>query len=354
MVLTLCIICLIKIEGRSNYPKGVYLKPDTTASDEWLTGLNNNGNIPLASVKEMQSIDPFNTFYPMEIIATKEETEQLIQKNKFQSYLIFPEDRLHSIRMKNDLPQRWIESGPKNNFKGEALKGENFAFQLGIYALQKLENVKIKFTNLKSFSGKTISSNNIFCINTNGVGYDGIPFTKILNVEQNKVQALWCGIDVPVNATAGTYKGKAIITANEKASKEIQLTIIVSNGIAINGGVNDPWKMTRLRWLNSTLAQQNTVIAPYTALVVNKDTVSLLGRKVVINKDGFPEQIQTFFTPEMTDYSNEPNDLLTEPIHFHFTKMSDGKNMVLKSQGLQFIKKKPGTVEWQSTSSSDS
>jgi hypothetical protein len=36
-----------KNEGRSNYPKGVYLKPDTTASDEWLNGLNNNSHIPL-------------------------------------------------------------------------------------------------------------------------------------------------------------------------------------------------------------------------------------------------------------------------------------------------------------------
>lgn len=343
-----------KNEGRSNYPKGIYLKPDTTASAEWLNSLNTFSNIPLASVKEMQSIDSFNTFYPMEIIATKAETERLIQKNKSQSYLIFPEDRLHSIRMTNDLPQRWIENGPKNNFKGEALKGENFAFQLGIYALQNLENVKINFTNLKSSSGKTISSNNIFCINTNGVGYDGIPFTKTLNVEQNKVQALWCGINVPVNATAGTYTGKATITVDGKSSREIQLSLTISNGVAKNGGVNEPWKMTRLRWLNSTMAQQNTVIAPYTALVVKNDTVSLLRRKVVINKDGFPEQIQTFFTPEMTEYSNQSNDLLTESIHFHFTKMNDGENIVLKSQGLQFTKKEPGTVQWKATSSSDS
>jgi hypothetical protein len=343
-----------KNEGRSNYPKGVYLKPETTASDEWINGLTDDSSIPLASVKEIQSIDSFNTFYPMEIIATKRETKQLIKKNKSQPYLIFPEDRLHSIRMTNDLPQRWIESGPANSFKGEALRGENFAFQLGIYALQNLEDVKINFTDLKSASGKNISSKNIFCINTNGIGYDGIPFNKILNIIQNKVQALWCGIDVPVNTAAGTYTGKAIISVDGKSSKEIQLTITVSNTVARNGGVNEPWKMTRLRWLNSTMAQQNTVIAPYTALEVKKDTISLLGRKVVINKDGFPGQIETFFTPEMTEYSNQPNDLLTEPIHFHFTRMNDGKNMVLKSGELHFTKKEPGTVQWQATSSSDS
>ena len=342
-----------KNEGRSNYPKGVYLKPDTSASAEWLNGLNTSKHIPLATVKELQSIDSFNTFYPMEIIATRKETMQLIQKNKSQPWLIFPEDRLHSIRMTNDLPQRWIENGPKNNFKGEALKGENFAFQLGLYALQNLQHVQIKFTNLTSSSGKVISSSDLFCINTNGIGYDGTPFVKELNVEQDKVQALWCGIDVPANAVAGIYQGKATISADGKPSKEIQLFLTVSNEVAGNGGVNEPWKMTRLRWLNSTMAQDNTVIAPYTALEVNGNTVSLLGRKVVINNDGFPEQIQTFLTPEMTDYTTEPNDLLTEAIHFHFTK-EDGKNMKLTSNGLQFVRRDPGTVEWKATSSNDS
>ncbi|MEO8414314.1 MAG: glycoside hydrolase domain-containing protein [Ginsengibacter sp.] len=340
-----------KNEGRSNYPKGVYLQPDTTASVDWLKDLDNNA--PLARVKEMQSIDSFNTFYPMEIIATREERVRLVEKNKSAAYLVFPEDRLHSIRMINDLPQRWIENGPKNSFKGEALKGENFAFQLGLYALQNLGNVKIKFTDLTSSSGKVISSADLFCINTNGIGYDGTPFVKELNVEQDKVQALWCGIDVPGNAVAGTYSGSATVSADGKPSKEIQLTLTVSNDVAEDGGVNEPWKMTRLRWLNSTMAQDNSVIAPYTALEVKDHTVSLLGRKVVINTDGFPEQIQTFLTPEMTDYTTGPNDLLTEAIHFHFTK-EDGKNMVLTSRGLQFVKKEPGTVEWKATSSNDS
>jgi hypothetical protein len=342
-----------KNEGRSNYPKGVYLEPDTTASAEWLTGLRDNKNIPLARVKEMQSIDSFNTFYPMEIIATAKETEQLIKKNKSEPYVIFPEDRLHSIRMNHDLPERWIESGPKNSFSGEASRGENFAFQLGIYALQNLENVKISFTNLTSSSGNKILSKDIFCINTNGIGYNGIPFSKQVNINSGTIQAMWCGVNIPENAIAGNYTGKAIISAKGFPEKEVSLLIKVNNTVINNGGVNEPWKMTRLGWLNSTMAQKNTVIAPYTALEVNDHTVSLLGRKVRINKDGFPEQIQTFLTPEMTDYTTEPNDLLTEAIHFHFIK-EDGKNMVLTSHGLQFVKKEPGMVEWKATSSNDS
>ncbi|HWZ03459.1 MAG TPA: glycoside hydrolase domain-containing protein, partial [Mucilaginibacter sp.] len=102
-----------KNEGRSNYPRGVYLKPENTASADWLSAVDPN-NSQLAIVKEFQSIDAFNSFYPMEVIATKDETNQLIEKHKADKFLVFPEDRLNSIRMVNDLPKRWIDGGPQN------------------------------------------------------------------------------------------------------------------------------------------------------------------------------------------------------------------------------------------------
>ena len=342
-----------KNEGRSNYPRGVYLKPENTAPADLLKAIDGSNDVQLATVKEFQSIDAFNSFYPMEVIATKDETNQLIEKHKSETFLVFPEDRLNSIRMVNDLPKRWIDKGPQGNFNGEAAKGENFSFQLGVYALQSLEDVKVTFSDLTSSSGKIISAANLFCINTNGIGYNALPLTKTVDVAAGTVQAMWCGIDVPKDATAGAYCGKATITVKGSPAKEIQLSITVNNTLLADGGVNEPWKMTRLRWLNSTMAQQNTVIAPYIPLIVKNNTISLLGRKVEINKDGFPKQIQTFFTPEMTGYSKLPNDLLTEPIHFHFTKMTDGKNMALKGQGVRFTKTEPGTVQWKAVSSND-
>jgi hypothetical protein len=341
-----------KNEGRSNYPRGVYLKPEMTAGADWLVALSATKTIPTASVREFQSIDAFNTFYPMEVIATKAETDQLQAKYKSERLLVFPEDRLNSIRMTDDLPQRWIANGPQNRYESDASRGENFAFQLGIYAIQNLNNVKVTFSGLASKSGKVISAGDMFCVNTDGVGYDGVPFTKIVNVDKGKVQALWCGINIAQNAGAGTYTGKASISVNGIQLKDIQLTLHVSNAVAADGGVNEPWKMTRLKWLNSTMAQQNTVIAPYTPLLVQNNIVSLLGRKVTVNKDGFPAQIQTFYTPEMTEYSKTPTDILTEPLHFNFTE-ADGKNMSLKSKGLQFTKTTPGTVQWKAISSND-
>jgi hypothetical protein len=59
-----------KNEGRSNYPKGVYPPVENTASTTWLNGINSLMK-QNASVKEIQSINEFNSFFPMEVIATK-------------------------------------------------------------------------------------------------------------------------------------------------------------------------------------------------------------------------------------------------------------------------------------------
>ncbi|WP_236673006.1 glycoside hydrolase domain-containing protein [Flavobacterium tagetis] len=338
-------------EGTANYPKGIYQKPEDKADAKWLSNVKANLK-DNAAVTEIQSVNAFNSFYPMEVIATAAETSALVAKNSGNSFLVFPEDREHSIKLKSDLPQRWIQKGVQNSFSDTAMKGEYLAFQLGVYALEDLKNIKVTFTNLVSTTGATIEAKDISCINTDGTKYDGNPFTNTVSVSKGKIQAMWCGIDVPQTAAAGTYNGKATVTADGK-SKEINLQITVSNQVTKNGGIDSPEKMTRLKWLNSTLAQENTVIAPYTPLTVNNSEIALLGRKLIVAPNGFPAQIQTFFTPEMTSVTAKANDVLSSPIDFHFVDAS-GKEVQWKNNGVKFTKKEAGTVSWQSTSTSKS
>ncbi|WP_431244747.1 glycoside hydrolase domain-containing protein [Flavobacterium sp. P21] len=337
-------------EGTANYPKGIYQKPEDKANTEWVSKIKTNTK-DNCSVTEIQSVNAFNSFYPMEVIATASETSALLAKNSGNSFLVFPEDKEHSIKLKSDLPQRWIQKGVQNSFSDTAMKGEYLAFQLGVYALEDLKNVKVTFTNLVGPTG-SIDAKDINCINTDGTRYDGSPFTNTVSVSKGKIQAMWCGIDVPQTATAGTYKGKATVTADGK-SKEIELQITVSNEVTKNGGIDSPEKMTRLKWLNSTLAQENTVIAPYTPLAVNNSEISLLGRKLTLAPNGFPAQIQTYFTPEMTSVTTKANDILSSPIDFHFVDAS-GKEVQWKNSGVKFTKKEAGTVSWENTSTSKS
>ncbi|MBS1729540.1 MAG: hypothetical protein JSS67_02055 [Bacteroidetes bacterium] len=342
-----------KNEGSPNYPKGTYLKPENTASTEWLNSFTNI-NIPEAKVTAFQSINAFNSFYPMEIIATPDETNKLIQANTQNDFLVFPEDRLHAIRMKDDLPERWIDKGLQDFIRDTVLLGENFSYQLGIYALKDIQHIKLQFTDLKSMDGHIIDSKKMSCLNTEGTDYTGKPLQKTVDVSQYQVQALWCLVDIPENITPGKYYGTVkIMSANSSYDKEIKIELVVKNEMSKDHGVDEPWKMTRLKWLNSSMAQENTVIAPYTPLKISGKSVSLFGRKVILNEDGLPQQIQTFFTPEMTGYQKQPNDLLKESIHFQFTGKSPLQAIQLKNQGLHFTLQSPGTVQWNATSVSD-
>jgi hypothetical protein len=337
-------------EGRANYPRGTYLKPDTTASDRWLAGLKTG--LPInTTAREIQSIDEFNSFYPMEVIATGKETGSVIANSKRKDYLVFPEDRLYPIRMTDRIPYRWVATGHKTSFKGSSDKGESYTFQLGLYALQDLEGVQVTLGPLKNAAGGSIPTDRLTCFNNSGVDYTGKPFTKTIDVQKGKVQALWCGMEVPKDIPAGTYSGTATISTNNATSVPVAITIQVSNKILADGGISDPTKQTRLHWLNSTLAQDNTVIAPYTPLQLDGNTISLLGRKITIGADGLPARIQTFFSPEMTSMQDMPNEILDAPMHFRFISASDGKEMAFSPTPVRFTEKTAGTHAWEVSSS---
>eukprot|EP01132_Coremiostelium_polycephalum_P022325 gene22325-26490_t len=120
-----------KNEGRSNYPKGVYLKPAESAEASWIAKTE---NVPVNAVaKEIQAINAFNSFYPMEVIATKKETALLRRTNSGKGFMVFPEDRMFPIKMEKDLPYRWIERKSDYRFSAAADRGEYYALQLGIY-----------------------------------------------------------------------------------------------------------------------------------------------------------------------------------------------------------------------------
>ncbi|MBX7053487.1 MAG: hypothetical protein K1X36_00900 [Pyrinomonadaceae bacterium] len=328
--------------GSANYPKDYYPKPaDGSGEHSVLVGTE----VAFAKVVAIESIDAFNSFYPMEVIATAGETDALVKANGARDFLVFPEDRMFPIRMTNDLPQRWIESGPRTSFSGEARRGEFYAFQFGIYAVKAVENVRVSFTDLKAANGAVIPAAAATCINTSGIGYDAKPFTKAVSVPQGKVQAMWCGIDVPVGARSGIYKGTAKIIADDAAAQTVVLVFSVSNEIAVAGGANEPEKMTRLKWLNSTLAQENTVIPPYTPIVVKGNEISILGRSLVLSNDGLPGSIATRFSPEMTSMSGY-NQVLERPMSMSITDVR-GSAIAPMPKGVVFTEKTPGTVSWR-------
>ncbi|WP_346238152.1 glycoside hydrolase domain-containing protein [Niabella insulamsoli] len=342
-----------KNEGRSNYPKGTYLKATEPAAASWLKSTMENRSYAKANAVRYESIDAFNSFYPMEIIATRSEVEKLRQSAAKRDFLVFPEDRMHPVKMNYYLPMRWAQRGASNQFSDTTSRGENFSFQLGIYALKDLENLKLYFSDLKAKDGKRISAKSISCLNTTGIDYRGDSMTKKISVGAGFIQSLWCLVDVPKSALPGSYTGNVKIAAAGRVPQIVQLRLEITSDIAKEGGIDHPERQTRLAWLNSTLAQDNAVLAPYTPLKIENNAVSLLGRQVVVDKSGFPSQIKTYFTPEMTSIGTKENNLLTERMHFHINSSAGDKNPAWKSEGVHFLEQDAGTVKWTALNKSE-
>lgn len=340
-----------KVDRKSNYPNVKYLKPQQTAGAGWLQSISTAQDIEEAKVGPAETVNAINSFYPMEVIATGSEMHKLLKENAGKPYLVFPEDRLLSIRMTHDLPQRWITNGPKTIFSGKAARGENYTYQLGVCPVTKdLEDVKISFSDLKSATAQIIPSTDMSCLNTTGIDYKGDNFTKQVNVTKGDVQAMWCLVNIPASTAAGTYMGFVTISAKNAVSTKIEIRLNVGPTIALKGGIDEPWKQTRLTWLNSTLAQKNDVIKPYIPLTVNDNTISLLGRKVILNKTGFPKQIETFFTPEMTSFSTTAKEVIIAPVSLIAESNTGTENF--EPKGLKFTLTEPGTVKWAAENTS--
>jgi hypothetical protein len=330
-----------------NYPKVNYLKPVSKADLSWKTKWADSKGLPDAKAVEMQSINSLNSFYPMEVIATQKETDDFLAKNRGSGMVLFPEYREYPIRMWNDLPYRWISRGLNGKLTDSIQQGEYYSFQIGVLASKdSLKNVELKFSDLASASGGKIPSSALTCFNTDGNNWNQIPMLTEVNLAKGRIQPMWIGVDVPKNLAAGVYKGMVTVNA-QKQQGQVAIELTVMPGVLEDRGDSKPALHSRLRWLNSDIAVDDGVIPPYTAIEVSGQTLKILGREIKLGNNGLPEQVLSFFTPEMTRLQSVGEPFLAEPMAFEIE--IGGEVQPLVSSGMKFTNKAVGAVEWEST-----
>ncbi|HEY5481588.1 MAG TPA: glycoside hydrolase domain-containing protein, partial [Verrucomicrobiae bacterium] len=234
-----------------------YLPPQETAAADWKTRLPADPEgLPRAAVVRLEARTEFDSFYPMEVVATPEETQAMLKRSAESAYLLFPEDRRFPIRMTDELPLRWVKSGPGKEFHGEVQRNEFYVFQVGVWAAR---------TNLAGldveFKGEIARWLN--CFNTGGTNWDGKPFRKTVNVPQGRVQALWLGVNVPHDAKPGEHRATVTIHPTNALPGVVELKLNVLPTELADHGDSEPWRLARLRWLDSTLGADDSVVSPY-------------------------------------------------------------------------------------------
>ena len=283
--------------------RGQYQRPQSTGDPSWLRRFSASSSIasrdkrqrlPQARVIEFQARTKFDSLYPMQVAATEYEVEQLCLKHP-QSVLLFLEDREHPIQMYDKLPLRWIQNEPQQTYSGTTLRGEFYVFQIGMYTNKyraaEITNISVRFDDLIASDGTTIPASAWECLNTGGIDASGQLFHKDIIISQGEVAVLWCGVQVPLDAKSTTYNGTIYLVSSDEFTSEVHCELEVAHDFIRDGGVDQPWRLSRIKWLNSTVGSEDIVTSPYVPLQTSDRTVSCLGRTVKFGDNGFPTSI---------------------------------------------------------------
>jgi hypothetical protein len=333
------------------YPKLSYLRREEApeAGEELLLKEGQMDELPHARIVSAQSIDDFHSFFPMEVIATREEVKKYVDENPMPYYL-FPEYRHYPIRMNEHLPLHWVMGEiPANGLTDHVKKGEYYTFQVGVWSPENdLEYLHLTFSNLIG-DGAIIPSGSITCFNLGGTDLNGKPFQKRLDVPKNHVQALWFGIEVPARIQPGDYAGHVIIHPEGMPADTIFVHLGVGPEKVEEADSDIVQNMSRLKWLNSTIGSDTGFIAkPFIPLTVSGKSIQILGREIELGVLGFPAQFYSWFEPEMTKLGDRKEAMLGGPVEL-YVKDVRGQSIAWKGSEYSISRESQGLVEWHTT-----
>jgi hypothetical protein len=322
-------------------------------------------DLPRARTTRIQSVNDFHSFFPMELIAAPWEEDAFLAGAE-NGWRVVGEHRDRPVRMRRFLPQHWArlggtipgsgeasrmgslrenvsaetpEEGPgpqdsppasrrgpnrenvsaetPSPFTSQVLRDEAFTWQVAVVSGNgPLSDVSVTFHGFPAPWEASLT-----CFNCGGIDEKGARFTTQLDIPQGTVQPLWLGVLVPENQRPGTVEGTVTVSSSNRGSQSIPVVLDVQNARAVNHGFDEPELQSRLFWLNSTVGTDpDFIIEPFEPVQVDTASgpaihaLSVLGRRLELGPLGLPEQILSFFTPELTHFAEAPEPILARPI----------------------------------------
>jgi hypothetical protein len=196
--------------------------------------------------------------------------------------------------------------------------------------------------------GARIPASAFTSFNTAGVDWQGRAFAKSVSVDSGRVQSFWAGIHVPADARPGSYQGAVSVEAEGAGTRRVPLEVTVSDRVLGDAGDSSPSRLSRLRWLNSQLAADDSVVRPFTPVRIDGSTLSILGRDLQLTPNGMPAQIRSYYSPENTRLVRDGRSVLTAPMRF-VAEDGGGTPSAWTSGTYVVDRQAPGLVAWSSS-----
>lgn len=270
-------------------------------------------------------------------------------------FWVFGEHRRFAVR-NNTIPAHWFAAGSAHagEFAGSAQPGEFYTLQVALLAgPEDLRDIAIEFSPLEptgaAVSSGSIPAGNIRCISLGGTDKDGQPFRKIMLIPAQHVVPLWVGITVPTGLPPGTYAGTWTVSAGNR-TVPFSVELSVAGMPVADAGTHDAWRLARLGWLDSRIAQGDSgVTRPFIPIAVNMNerALGILGRRIVISPTGLPAQYTSFFSGSNTTILPEGRDAFVAPPSFSCNGTQD---TVWTPGSFSFTRVTPASVTWSAVS----
>ena len=108
--------------GGGFYGRGYY-PPEKAPQPEWAAQVTNRKKVRTAKITKVEARTQFDSFYPMEVTSTADERKKYTTGQQ-KAFYLFPEDRKYPIRMREDIPAKWLDIKQGAGFTGTAAPNE--------------------------------------------------------------------------------------------------------------------------------------------------------------------------------------------------------------------------------------
>jgi hypothetical protein len=277
---------------------------------------------------------------------------------------LFGEDRQLAIR-NAVIPAHWFDNGAKHfqQFCGVARPGEFYVYQVGVVAGEQNPPLDcgVIFESLKGATGVVLSGTDY----RNARKGERQLLSEPIRIHAgmplwDPVKPVWIGLQIPEDSAPGTYVGhvrfhKSVLPSSidailgvdpDRLFGELTFSIRVEGAPLKESGTDDPWRLSRLKWLDSRIGMSDTdVTRPFTPIKLNAQarTLDILGRRITLGPNGIPAQFTSFFSANNTRILTSARQAFTTPPTLEC--IVAGKAVEWRTEGITWHQS-PVTVEW--------